>query len=270
MGKYCTVWGNPDSEVRYCMLCWCRASDEYIRKWATLQSWFISDEEHFRLHFIKFRTRGKNLKTNVESLYQMSDWLFTVSSKLSQNFIQKVKFYLKFVLIKLIIHKLFLKFHYIPGDFEYFFKFLIFFLKFEIKKFFQSVSLFHSKLPNNHSETILNFLKIFVNHLKNLSSQAGYTQCVMRDLYAWRAWFVNKRAYPKPSGNSSIYAFAIRSFPVNKFSVDFQKSVNANFSFGDAQSYRLEKKLRALQCAHRSESTSIHYAQFTNFWRFHA
>ncbi len=27
--------------------------------------------------------------------------------------------------------------------------------------------------------------------------------------------------------------FAICSFPVNKFSVHFQKSANANFSFGD-------------------------------------
>ncbi len=31
--------------------------------------------------------------------------------------------------------------------------------------------------------------------------------------------------------------FAIRSFPVNKFSVHFRKSANANFSFGDTQSY---------------------------------
>ncbi len=37
--------------------------------------------------------------------------------------------------------------------------------------------------------------------------------------------------------------FAIRSFPVNKFSTIFQKkSVNANFSFGDARSYRLEER----------------------------
>ncbi len=63
----------------------------------------------------------------------------------------------------------------------------------------------------------------------------------------------------------------IRNSLVNKFSEHFQKkkSVNANFSFDDAQSYHLEERLCASQCAHRSESTSVHYAQFTNFWCYH-
>ncbi len=64
--------------------------------------------------------------------------------------------------------------------------------------------------------------------------------------------------------------FAVCSFPVNKLSVHFQKSVNANFSFGDARSYRLEERSCTSQCACRSKSTSIHDAQFTNFWRFRA
>ncbi len=39
--------------------------------------------------------------------------------------------------------------------------------------------------------------------------------------------------------------FAIRSFPVNRFSLYFQKSANANFSFSDAQSYCLEERSHA-------------------------
>ncbi len=44
-----------------------------------------------------------------------------------------------------------------------------------------------------------------------------------------------------------------------------KRSANANFSCGDARSYHLKKRSRTSQCAHRSESTCIHYAQFTNF-----
>ncbi len=56
--------------------------------------------------------------------------------------------------------------------------------------------------------------------------------CVMCDLYAWCARFANKRVHSEPSQTRVFTLFAIRSFPVNKFSVHFQESVNANFSFG--------------------------------------
>ncbi len=59
--------------------------------------------------------------------------------------------------------------------------------------------------------------------------------------------------------------FAIRSFPVHKFSRNFQKSANAIFSFGNARSYCLEERLRTSQCAQRSKSTSIHYTQLLIF-----
>ncbi len=39
--------------------------------------------------------------------------------------------------------------------------------------------------------------------------------------------------------------FAIRSFPINKFSIHFQESANGNFLFGDARSYRLYERLCA-------------------------
>ncbi len=92
------------------------------------------------------------------------------------------------------------------------------------------------------------------------------TLCVMCDLYAWCVRFANKR-----DRETRVYTlFAIRSFPVNKFSVHFQKSASANFSFGDARSSASRRdcthhNARITLCAHRSESTSIHYAQFINF-----
>ncbi len=94
---------------------------------------------------------------------------------------------------------------------------------------------------------------------------AGYTLCVMRAICEEKSasWTTSKLEY-------ILTLLAIRSFSVNKFSEHFQKSVNANFSFGDARSYRLEERSHASQCGNRSESTSIYCAHFTHFRRFHA
>ncbi len=84
----------------------------------------------------------------------------------------------------------------------------------------------------------------------------------MRDLCAWCVQFANKRAHREPSANSIIYTIRNLFFSVNKFCVHFQKKCECEFFLLWCAKLPPGGEIA---CVHKSKSTSIHYAQFTNF-----
>ncbi len=104
----------------------------------------------------------------------------------------------------------------------------------------QETFLFHISIVH------VSFTRVPPSHMmadrsQQLNSKGGCALCMMRDVHDLRI-----KGRIMNHQQTWVYTlFAICSFPVNKFSVHFQKSANANFSSNDAQSYRLEERSRA-------------------------
>ncbi len=90
--------------------------------------------------------------------------------------------------------------------------------------------------------------------------------CVTRDLYAWCVRFANNRV--------QMRTISKLEYVHNSQFVLFQSTnlacISKKVRMRIFPSAMREVTASRRDCAHKSESTSIHYAQFTNFWHFHA